>query len=81
MPIYEYEPCSGECRVCKGGFTLTRPLSAPPVVNCPLCRQPVRKLISAVSSPKITKPLSVSAAKNAGFKIFKKVGSGEYERQ
>ena len=81
MPIYEYEPCSGECRVCKGKFTLNRPLSAPPLENCPLCRKPVRKLISSFSTPHILKPLSVSQAKNAGFSVFHKVGKGEYERQ
>ena len=72
MPIYEYAPCSGECRVCKGGFTLNRPLSAPPLENCPLCRKPVQNLL---------KPLSVSKAKNAGLSVFHKVGKGEYERQ
>ena len=81
MPIYEYEPCSGDCRVCKGKFTLNRPLSAPPLQNCPLCRKPVRKLISAFSTPNLLKPLSVSQAKNAGFSVFHKVGKGEYERQ
>ncbi|MEK0445919.1 MAG: hypothetical protein RLZZ399_1240 [Verrucomicrobiota bacterium] len=81
MPIYEYEPCSGECRICKGGFTLNRPVSAPPLEKCPLCRKPVRKLISGFSAPKILKPLSVSDAKSAGFSVWKRVGKGEYERQ
>jgi putative FmdB family regulatory protein len=81
MPIYEYEPCSGECRICKEGFTLTRPLSAPPLENCPLCRQAVRKIISGFSTPKILKPLSVSEARNAGMSVWKRVGKGEYERQ
>ncbi|MEY2598848.1 MAG: hypothetical protein RLZZ142_1107 [Verrucomicrobiota bacterium] len=81
MPIYEYEPCSGECRICKKGFSLNRPLSAPPLEKCPLCRQPVRKILSGFSSPKILKPLSVSDAKNAGFSVWKRTGKGEYERQ
>ena len=81
MPIYEYEPCSGDCRICKKGFTLSRPLSAPPLEKCPLCRAPVRKLISTFSTPNILKPLSTAQAKNAGFKVYKKVGKGEYERQ
>ncbi len=81
MPIYEYEPSEGDCRVCRGGFTLNRPLSAPPVEKCPLCKKPVRKVISSFNTPKITKPLSVSDAKKAGFTILKKTGQGEYERQ
>lgn len=81
MPIYEYEPCSGECRICKEGFSLSRPLSAPPLEKCPLCRQPVRKIFSGFSSPKVLKPLSVAEARNAGFSVFKRIGSGEYERQ
>jgi len=81
MPIYEYELCSGDCRICKKGFSLNRPVDAPPLEKCPLCRQPVRKLVSTFSTPKISKPLSVSQAKNAGFKVYKKIGTGEYERE
>lgn len=81
MPIYEYEPCEGGCHVCRGKLTLNRPISAPPLEKCPLCKKPVRKLISSFNTPAITKPLSVSDAKKAGFTILKKVGSGEYERQ
>ena len=80
MPIYEYEPCS-ECRICKGGFSLNRPISAPPLQNCPLCRKAVKKLISGFSTPKILKPLSVTDAKSAGFSVWHKVGKGEYEKQ
>jgi hypothetical protein len=49
--------------------------------KCPLCRKPVKKVISTFNTPKMTTPLSVSDAKSAGFKIYKKVGKGEYERQ
>jgi putative FmdB family regulatory protein len=81
MPIYEYEPCDGACRICKEGFSLNRPLSAPPLEKCPLCRKPVRKILSGFSTPKILKPLSVSDAKQAGFQVWKRVNRGEYERQ
>jgi len=27
MPLYEYELCEGDCKVCGGKFTLRRPLS------------------------------------------------------
>ena len=81
MPLYEYELCDGDCKVCGGRFTLNRPVSREALDKCPLCRKPVKKVISTFNTPKMTKPLSVSDAKSAGFKIYKKVGKGEYERQ
>lgn len=81
MPFYEYELCEGDCTICGGKFTLRRPIDAPPLKTCPLCKKPVRKLISQVSSPRKLKPVSISDAKNAGFTVLKKVGKGEYERQ
>jgi putative FmdB family regulatory protein len=81
MPIYEYELCEGDCKVCGGKFALNRPVSRPPLAKCPLCRKPVRKIISLVNSPTKLKPLSISDAKKAGFTILKKTGKGEYERQ
>ena len=81
MPLYEYELCDGKCAACGGKFTLRRPISAPPVTACPACKKPVRKVISSFSTPSISKPLSISDAKKAGFTVLKKVSKGEYERQ
>jgi putative FmdB family regulatory protein len=81
MPLYEYEPCGGSCGICRGKFTLNRPLSAPELVQCPLCRKPVQKMISGFSTPRIIAPLSVTDAKKAGFSVWKRVGKGEYERE
>lgn len=81
MPLYEYELCEGDCKVCGGKFTLNRPLSAKPLTHCPACKQPVRKIISTFSTPTKLKPLSVSDAKKAGFSVLKRVSKGEYERQ
>ena len=81
MPLYEYELCEGECKVCGGHFTLQRPLSAPELTKCPSCKKPVRKIISSFSTPHKLKPLSVTDAKKAGFTVLKKVRKGEYERQ
>jgi len=81
MPIYEYELCEGGCAVCGGRFTLHRPLSAAPLVKCPLCKKPVRKIISTFTTPTYTKPLSITDAKKAGFTVLKRVTKGEYERQ
>ena len=81
VPFYEFELCEGDCKVCGGKFTLRRPISAPPLTKCPLCKRGVRKIISQVNSPMKLKPVSVSDAKKAGFTVLKKTGKGEYERQ
>jgi len=82
MPLYEYECSEGKgCAVCAKRFTLRRPVSAPPLTRCPICKGLVRKIISAVNSPKIMKPVSISDAKKAGFTVLKRLGKGEYERQ
>jgi len=80
MPIYEYELAEGECKVCGGHFELQRPVTRPPLTHCPLCRKAVRKVVSRVHTPKILKPLSVSAAKSAGFTILERRDKGVYEK-
>ncbi len=81
MPIYEYELCEGDCKICSGRFALNRPVDREPLDKCPLCKKPVRKVISSFNTPKMSKPLSISDAKKAGFTVLKKVGKGEYEKQ
>ena len=81
VPLYEYELCEGDCKVCGGRFTLRRPLSARPLTHCPACKKPVRKIISGFNTPTKLKPVSISDAKKAGFTVLKKVSKGEYERQ
>ena len=83
MPLYEYiaeDPEEG-CRICSRCFELRRPVDRAPLEVCPLCKTPVKKLLSTgVSSPKIAKPLSVSDAKKAGFTILEKRDKGVYEK-
>jgi predicted nucleic acid-binding Zn ribbon protein len=85
MPIYEYVSAAPEdpgrsCRICARGFELRRPVDRPPLEVCPLCKNPVKKLISRINTPTVTKPLSVSDAKKAGFTILERRGQGEYEK-
>lgn len=83
MPLYEYITADPEkgCRVCRKGFELRRPLDRPALEACPLCRNPVKKLVSrGVTSPQISKPLSVSDAKKAGFAVLEKRDQGTYEK-
>ena len=83
MPLYEYISADPDqsCRICKKGFEIRRPVTRPPMETCPLCKSPVKKLISrGITSPKITKPLSVSDAKKAGFTVLEKRDEGTYEK-
>ncbi len=83
MPLYEYITTDSEkgCRICRQGFELRRPLDRPPLDLCPLCRNPVKKLLSkGVTSPKIAKPLSVTDAKKAGFTVLERRDQGTYEK-
>jgi putative FmdB family regulatory protein len=83
MPLYEYITADPElgCRICQKGFEIRRPLTRAALEHCPLCRNPVKKLISkSVSSPSITKPMSVVDAKKAGFTVLEKRDKGVYEK-
>jgi putative FmdB family regulatory protein len=83
MPLYEYistDPEKG-CRICRRGFELRRPVDRAPLEQCPLCRNPVKKLVSrSVSTPKISGPLSVTDAKKAGFTVLERRDQGVYEK-
>jgi len=49
--------------------------------TCPLCKSPVKKLISrGISTPKVSAPLSVSKAKSAGFTVLERRDEGVYEK-
>ena len=85
MPIDEYisehaEDPDMSCPVCRRGFELRRPVDRAPLEQCPMCKHPVRKVISRVNVPSITKPLSVSDAKAAGFTVLEKRDKGVYEK-
>ncbi len=85
MPIYEYisespNEAGKSCRVCSKGFDLRRPIDRPPLLVCPLCKNPVKKLISRINTPTITKPLSVVDAKKAGFTMMERRDTGVYEK-
>jgi len=82
MPIYSYiaENSEEACPSCRRGFDLRRPVSRPPLTHCPLCRRPVVKKITSFNTPKLTKPVSISDAKSAGFTILEKRSDGSYKK-
>lgn len=86
MPLYEYiskQPESSEnsCRICAKGFELRRPIDREALEECPLCKNPVKKVISKVNTPRVAKPFSVLDAKKAGFTVLDKKDEGVYEKQ
>jgi putative FmdB family regulatory protein len=85
MPIYEYvsespDDPESSCRICARGFELRRPVDRAPLEKCPLCKHPVKKVISRVNTPKVAKPFSVSDAKSAGFTVLERRDKGVYEK-
>jgi hypothetical protein len=85
MPLYEYLSESPDhpdqsCRICSRGFELQRPVDRPPLKVCPLCKHPVRKLVSRVHTPRVAKPFSKTDAKRAGFTVLEKRDEGVFEK-
>lgn len=80
MPIYEYEVEGGDCQICGGRFELRRPVDRPELKECPVCQRSVCKLISQISTPDKSKPVSTSDAKSAGFTVLKRRDKGTYEK-
>ena len=82
MPIYEYinDDLEKGCGICRRGFELRRPLSRPALEACPLCKAKVKKLIAQINTPKITKPLSMTDARKAGFTVLERRDEGVYEK-
>ena len=85
MPIYEYvseapDDPERSCRICRRGFELRRPVAREALEKCLICKHPVRKVLSRVNTPRVSKPLSVSDAKQAGFTVLEKRDTGVYEK-
>jgi putative FmdB family regulatory protein len=82
MPLHFYAPLKAPCRICGTGFEQRQPANAPDLAACPKCGQGVRRVpVQSVNSPKLSAPLSVSRARQAGFSVLKRTSAGEYERQ
>ncbi len=85
MPIYEYlsespDDPDSSCPVCRKIFELQRSLGRDALEKCPVCRNPVRKVVSRVNTKVATKEYSDSDAKAAGFDILQKNCDGGYDK-
>jgi len=82
MPLRCYAPLTSPCRLCGEGFEHRQPAGAADLTSCPKCGQGVRRVApQPVNSPKLSAPVSVSRARQAGFTVLKRTSAGEYEKQ
>jgi hypothetical protein len=82
MPLRRYAPLKPPCRLCGDGFDHMQPASATDLTACARCGQEVRRVdAQTVNSPQLSAPLSVSRARQAGFKVYKRTSGGEFELQ
>lgn len=85
MPFYEYksaEPSNKEksCYVCREAFELRRNMDRAQELVCPLCKNPLVKLVSKVSQVKSDK-FDNQKAKAAGFTVLRNMGDGVVEKE
>ncbi len=81
MPIYRYAPAQAPCKLCGDGFDHRQGAAEAALIACPTCGQPVGRVVPvSLHTPKLLAPLSVSAAKSAGFTVLKRVSKGEFEK-
>lgn len=85
MPFYEYksaEPDNKEksCYTCREPFELRRSIARAQELTCPLCKNPLVKLVSKVSHSKSDK-FDGEKAKAAGFTVLRNVGDGVVEKE
>lgn len=81
MPIYEYVPRGPGCALCRNGIERLQRLSDPPLEQCPECRVPLERVISA---PQVVAGqghvLREGHLEKHGFTQYRKVGKGKYEK-
>ena len=75
MPIYEYEHIGKPCSRGKI-FEVTQSINDAPLITCPDCSGPVKKLISRVS---ISAPKTNGELRDLGFTKLVKRDDGVYE--
>ena len=82
MPIFEYRTVDTKesCRFCREPFEVLESVGAQSISECPACKNPVRRIISA---PAIgaSESSADDRAKSAGFRKLRKIGKGEYEKE
>ena len=79
MPRYDYEHIDKDNLTCEDPFEVVQSMSEDALTACPVCGEPVRKLISKPSFIMATNT-SPEAAASKGFTTYRKTGKGSYEK-
>lgn len=83
MPIYEYQAKSSNdgCEHCLNGFDRLQKLADAPILACPQCGHPVKRVISAPNLQSMgSDALKPKNVEKQGFTQYRKVGKGKYEK-
>lgn len=81
MPIYEYRPSGNmHCDVCRNGFEVIQKIEDARLKQCPECKAPVERQISAATIGKPGPGLDQSTLEKHGFTQYKRAGKGVYEK-
>lgn len=79
MPIYEYRHSGKTGPTCDEVFETFQKMSDSPLSTCPVCGNPVQKIISLCSGT--VDKLAPSRLKELGFSRWRKRDKGTYERE
>jgi putative FmdB family regulatory protein len=81
MPIYEYRANSERhCEFCSGGFEIIQKIADPRLSQCPKCKAPVARQLSAPSIGKAGPSLDRANIEKHGFTQYRRSGQGVYEK-
>jgi len=80
MPIYEYTHTEDRGAECGERFEAFQKISDEPLVSCPTCGKPCRRVLSAFEVGKSGSLLSKSNLEAHGFTQYVKKGKGYYEK-
>ncbi len=72
---------SDSCEHCRAGFDRLQKLADAPILACPECNNPVRRVISAPNVQSAhSDALKPKNVEQHGFTQYRKVGKGKYEK-
>jgi len=81
MPIYEYRTrTERNCEFCRGGFEILQKVSDPKLSQCPQCKAPVERQLSAPNVARSGPSLDPAQIEKHGFTQYRKAGKGVYEK-
>jgi len=81
MPLYQYQAEADGCEFCRRGFEVLQGVSDEPLVTCPECGRPCRRVFAPFATIKSTKDmLSAKNLAQKGFTQYKRAGGGYYEK-